>query len=76
MCCCAGCLSVTVFSLLFGLSSSLEMAIGARLVMGLTNPLAGLVKTLVSEICGPGEGGQGRTGRAAGQGCLRVCLCL
>jgi hypothetical protein len=50
-----GCFSVTVFSLLFGMSSSIEMAVLVRLAMGLTNPLAGLVKTLVSEICGPGK---------------------
>lgn len=49
-----GCLGVMVFSLLFGLSSSIEMAVLVRLAMGLANPLAGLVKTLVSEICGPG----------------------
>jgi len=50
---CFGCLGVMVFSLLFGLSSSIEMAVLVRLAMGLANPLAGLVKTLVSEICGP-----------------------
>ena len=50
-----GCFSVALFSILFGLSSSLEMALLTRLAMGLMNPLVGLVKTLVSEICGPGE---------------------
>lgn len=47
------CSGVFVLSLVFGLSVSIEMAILTRVMMGVLNPLSGLVKTLVSEICGP-----------------------
>ena len=48
-----GCVAVAVMSVVFGMSIDIYMAIFSRFLLGLFNPLAGLTKTLVSEICGP-----------------------
>ena len=48
-----GCLDVAIMSIVFGMSVNIYMAVFSRLLLGLFNPLAGLTKTLVSEICGP-----------------------
>jgi MFS family permease len=48
---CVGCMSMLVFSLMFGLSTSYWMAIASRYLLGLFNPVVGIAKTIVSEIC-------------------------
>lgn len=46
-----GCLSIAVFSLLFGLSINYTMAVFTRFLLGLFNPIIGISKTVVSEVC-------------------------
>ena len=48
---CLSSLSIAVFSLCFGLSTSFQWAVGARLLLGLGNPIIGIARTVVSEIC-------------------------
>ncbi|CAM9108628.1 unnamed protein product, partial [Ectocarpus fasciculatus] len=45
------CLAIAVFSICFGLSVNLWMALLARFLLGFLNPLSSLTKTLISEIC-------------------------
>jgi MFS family permease len=45
------CASIIVFSLAFGLSVNLWMAIITRFALGVMNPLNTLTKTLISDIC-------------------------
>jgi MFS family permease len=47
-----GITSVLVFSLAFGLSTSLWFAIVSRFLLGLGNGIVGVSKTCISEICG------------------------
>ena len=46
-----GCLTITTMSVMFGMSSSLWMMIVSRVFLGLLNPIWGIAKTLVSELC-------------------------
>jgi len=46
-----GCVTVAAMSILFGLSTNIEMALVARLFLGLFNPIWSTAKTLVSELC-------------------------
>lgn len=46
-----GSLSIIVFSLTFGLSLNIWMALGSRFLLGVFNPIVGIGKTLVSEVC-------------------------
>jgi MFS family permease len=48
---CCGCASILVISLLFGFSVRFWMAMAARFLLGLTNPLVGLVKVVTAEVC-------------------------
>lgn len=43
--------SIAVMSLIFGFAVNIYMAIAARLLLGLLNPITGLIKTVVSELC-------------------------
>lgn len=49
----SGCISISVFSILFGFSSSLYTAVFARFFLGLFNPVWGIAKALVSELVAP-----------------------
>lgn len=44
-------ISIALMSLLFGLSVNVYMAIAARFCLGFLNPITGLIKTVVSELC-------------------------
>jgi len=46
-----GCFSVSIFSIMFGCSDSFIMAIASRFLLGFFNPIWGIAKTLVSELC-------------------------
>jgi len=46
-----GCFSVAIFSVLFGCADTFAMAIAARLLLGIFNPIWGVAKTLISELC-------------------------
>lgn len=43
--------SIAAMSLMFGFSVNIYMAVVARLLLGLMNPVSGLIKTVVSELC-------------------------
>lgn len=47
----SGCASVAVMSVIFGLSTNIYMAVVSRFLLGLFNPIWGIAKTLVSELC-------------------------
>lgn len=44
-------LSIAIMSIVFGMSVNIYMAIAARLCLGFMNPISGLMKTVVSEVC-------------------------
>lgn len=44
-------ISIAVMSIIFGLSVNVYMAIAARFCLGFMNPITGLIKTVVSELC-------------------------
>lgn len=46
-----GCMTISLMSILFGLSSNLLMMVISRVLLGLFNPIWGTAKTLVSELC-------------------------
>lgn len=46
-----GCVTITTMSVMFGMSTSLWMMICSRVFLGLFNPIWGIAKTLVSELC-------------------------
>lgn len=46
-----GCCSVSICSLLFGISTTFPMALLARVLLGMFNPIWGTAKTLCSELC-------------------------
>ena len=45
------CIAIAVFSISFGLSINIWMALISRFLLGFLNPLSSLTKTLISEIC-------------------------
>eukprot|EP00607_Mallomonas_marina_P009123 CAMPEP_0182421688 /NCGR_PEP_ID=MMETSP1167-20130531/7142_1 /TAXON_ID=2988 /ORGANISM="Mallomonas Sp, Strain CCMP3275" /LENGTH=499 /DNA_ID=CAMNT_0024599051 /DNA_START=84 /DNA_END=1583 /DNA_ORIENTATION=- len=45
------CMSIFVFNLIFGFASNYWEAITIRFIMGLINPIVGITKTLVTELC-------------------------
>lgn len=45
------CIAIAVFSICFGFSVNIWMALIARFFLGFLNPLSSLTKTLISEIC-------------------------
>lgn len=48
---CMCCVALSIFSLLFGFSSHFWMAILSRFLIGCFNPIVGIGRTVVSEIC-------------------------
>mmetsp|Transcript_6747 Transcript_6747/g.10164 ORF Transcript_6747/g.10164 Transcript_6747/m.10164 type:complete len:498 (-) Transcript_6747:99-1592(-) len=48
-----GCFSIAAFSIMFGCSETFYMALLSRFLLGLMNPIWGIAKTLVSELCPP-----------------------
>ena len=46
-----GCMSITICSLIFGVSTNFWMAILSRFILGVFNPIVGISKTVVSEVC-------------------------
>ena len=46
-----GCLCITTMSIVFGMSTSFWMMLTSRVLLGLFNPIWGVAKTLVSELC-------------------------
>lgn len=46
-----GCLTITAMSIVFGTSTSLTCMVVSRVLLGLFNPIWGIAKTLVSELC-------------------------
>lgn len=45
------CVAIAIFSVCFGLSGDIWMALISRFLLGFLNPLNSLTKTLISEIC-------------------------
>jgi len=50
-CILCGCIAIFFFSLMFGMSNTFVMALLARFGLGFFNPIWGVAKTLVSELC-------------------------
>ncbi|CAM9674846.1 unnamed protein product, partial [Ectocarpus sp. 6 AP-2014] len=48
-----GLLSITIFSMIFGMSDTYSMAITTRFILGLTNGIMPALRTSLSEVCGP-----------------------
>ncbi|CAB1097632.1 unnamed protein product [Ectocarpus sp. CCAP 1310/34] len=48
-----GLLSITIFSIIFGMSETYAMAIITRFILGLTNGIMPALRTSLSEVCGP-----------------------
>ncbi|CAM9177422.1 unnamed protein product [Scytosiphon promiscuus] len=48
-----GLLSITLFSLTFGMSTTYTVALVSRFIMGLTNGIMPALRTTISEVCGP-----------------------
>jgi len=46
-----GCVSIATMSVLFGFSINFTMALLSRALLGLFNPIIGIAKTVISEIC-------------------------
>ena len=48
-----GCLSIAVFSILFGFSVNFWMALITRFLLGLFNPVMSIARTTICEVCAP-----------------------